>query len=243
MKRTYILSFILGATLLVTGSVVGSKVQKKNKEQAKQKVEDYTGPVVNYDTAFTTQSTNNGKEQRLKDIRASRYSSRAPQPLADFASVEFAIHTDWEIGLTPLPIAQSDAVVLGRVLDAQAYLSKDGTGVFSEFKIVIDRIFKDSTLRLNDSIITEREGGVVQFSSGRLLPYRIFGQRLPRAGRQYVIFLKKNQQGEDYHIITGYEIHSGRVKALDEPSEFSVFEGMSKAQFLKLVQETTGEFN
>jgi hypothetical protein len=215
---------------------------QKNKTEARQEADNYIGPIVDYDADYKPQRLNDAKEQQIRQIRASRYNARAPQPLADYASVEFAVNTDWEVGLPPLPVAKSDAVVLGHVVDAQAHLAKDRTGVFSEFRVEIDRVFKNPALQPKDSITTEREGGVVQFSSGRLLPYRVFGQRLPRSNRQYVLFLKKNQQGEDYHIITGYEIHREQVKPLDEPSKFAVFQGMSKDQFLGLVQEAADEY-
>lgn len=206
-------------------------VQGKTKE-----TDNYDGSLVEYDAKPKTSQVD-PQQQILRQARSNRYNNRAPEPLGDFVSIGFEINTDWNIGLQPLPIAQSDVVILGKVIDAQAYLSSDKAGTYSEFTINVEKIFKNTEPPISKSLVLEREGGVVKFATGRLLPYKIVGQRLPRIQREYVFFLKHNAQGDDYHIITAYGIYKDRILPLDEPQKFQVFNDMRAEQFFKTLQD------
>jgi len=70
------------------------------------------------------------------------------------------------------------------------------------------------------------------------MPYVVTGQRLPRVGQKYVLFLKRNAKGNDYHIITGYQVRNSRVLPLDQPEKFNVFRDFDREQFLTKVQES-----
>jgi hypothetical protein len=214
-------------------SSAGSQV---NGQRAVKQSENYSGPIVEYDASPKISSLTDAGKQTLREAKSNRYNHRAPEPLGDFASVSFEINTHWNIGLPPLPVKESDIIVFGKVVDAQAYLSSDKAGVYSEFTINIEKIFRNTEPPIGDSIVLEREGGLVRFSSGRLLPYKIVGQRLPRSQREYIFFLKRNLEGEDFHIITGYEIFQNRILPLDEPEKFQVFKDMAAEEFLRTVQ-------
>jgi hypothetical protein len=115
-----------------------------------------------------------------------------------------------------LPASQSDAVVIGRVTDAQSYLSEDKSGVYTEFTIRVDDILKhDGSLTPGTPLVAQRVGGRVRFASGIVQRYRIDHQGMPRAGRRYVLFLKKTGDEEVYTILTGYELRGGRVHPVD----------------------------
>ena len=211
------------------------------KEEKDKGTENYQGPIVDDETSPKISSLTDPKRQAVEKARFNRYNHRAPEPLGDFASVVFEISTHWNIDLPPLPISESDLIVLGKVVAAQAHLSSDRAGVYSEFTINVEKTFKNTDLPIGDSLTLEREGGVVRFSAGRLLPYRINGQRLPRSLREYTFFLKRNQQGEDYHIVTAYEILRGRIIPLDESEQFQVFQGIEAEQFFKTLQDAVSD--
>ena len=140
-----------------------------------------------------------------------------------------------------LPSAQSDAVVIGEVTDAQAHLSNDRTSVYSEFTVRVEEVLKNPNqiaLTPSEAIILEREGGAVRFPSGRVQRYRIAHQRMPLVGRQYVLFLKYNNQGGGFSILTGYDLRKDQVIPLDSLDQFAVYKGTDKNSFLNAVRDS-----
>ena len=147
----------------------------------------------------------------------------------------------WWAGLSPLPIEQSDAVVLGIVSGSEAHLSDDNTGIYSEYSFVVSEILKDSSKTIIPGQLTvNRLGGAVRFKSGKVQRYEIAGQGAPQIGAQYVLFLRKTADG-DFLILTGYELSNGRVKPLDGEGEndprkalpFSKYRNVEQLSFLK----------
>ena len=118
-----------------------------------------------------------------------------------------------------LPVSQSDAVVIGFLGDAKAFLTNDKTDIGSEFTVRVEDVLKDnplSVLRTGDSITTLRFGGGVRFPSGKIIRTGMWGRPLPKEGRRYLFFLKyNNDEGNDYLILTAYELTAGKVSPLD----------------------------
>lgn len=121
----------------------------------------------------------------------------------------------WWVGLPALPVSQSDVVVLGEVVGRQAHLSEDGTGVYSEFSIDVEEVFKDSTgsISKGSTLSANRIGGGVRFASGKVQKYTIRRQGMPDKGR-YVLFLRRTDT-DDLLIVTGYDLSGGKVIPLD----------------------------
>jgi hypothetical protein len=117
-----------------------------------------------------------------------------------------------------LPIAQSDAVVVGEVTDAKALLSEDKTSIYSEFAVIISDVLKNNcSAELSEgySIDVARYGGAVRFPSGKIVQRGDEGRPFPRLKRRYLFFLKYNNEGQDFSILTAYELRAGRVFPLD----------------------------
>ncbi|MFY9573498.1 MAG: hypothetical protein WAV20_19040, partial [Blastocatellia bacterium] len=70
----------------------------------------------------------------------------------------------------------------------------------------------------------------------RLLRYVIFHQGMPRPGRKYLFFLSHNKQGEDYAIITAYELRRGQVVPVDESDAFASYTGSEEQAVLNQVR-------
>jgi len=179
----------------------------------------------------------------LRRVRSSRYDKRRPEPLSELPAgiEELPLTSHWAWGMTALPSTQSDAVVIGEVTDAQAHLSNDRTGVYSEFSVRVKEVLKNFnqvSLTPSEAIILEREGGAVRFPSGRVQRYRIVHQGMPLVGRQYVLFLKYDDQAQSFSILTGYELHKGRVIPLDSLDQFSVYKGTDENSFLNAVRDS-----
>jgi hypothetical protein len=137
--------------------------------------------------------------------------------------------------LPALPVMQSNAVVIGEVIAAQAYLSPDQTGVYSEFNIQVEDVLKNDGLEglaPACQIDLEREGGRVRFPSGRVHWYSVDKENMPRVGRQYVFFLTRESQEQTFQILTAYEIRAAKVYPLDDLPQFKSQSGRSESDFL-----------
>lgn len=204
-------------------------------------------PVADFDRQEPTDVAARAK-RRTKGKRYDRHSS---QPIEEAPWVSGRIwSSDWAKGLPALPIADSDAVIVGRVNSAEAHLSNDKTGIYSEFSIQLEEVLKDgphsSTLPGN-SISGERLGGAVRFPSGSIQRYETRGQGMPRVGNRYLLFLKRLNQEPDFFIITGYDLSGTTVSPLDgseveegtESYPFDKYRGFDVSSFVGLVRTAT----
>ena len=214
-----------------------SPVQDQTRSRKIDQQERDEFPIAVYSASLPDETT----ERALRHLRNSRYDKRYPVSFDELPAdtTERLVACDWS--LTPaLPTDESDAVLSGRVVAANGYLSNDKTGAYSEFKIIIEEVLKingRSSLVSGNSIIAEREGAAVQLPSGRIVRTGFAGARMPGIGRQYVLFLKYNDQGEDYHIVTGYELRNERVFPLDSGERFSIYKEADASTFLNAVHQ------
>ncbi len=128
------------------------------------------------------------------------------------------VNTEWDIGLPALPVTKSDLVLIGEVVEVEAYVSSEKTGVYSEFLIRVDEVLKNTSnlaLAHGSSLIADRQGGRVRFPSGHTTLLFVQGQGMPRVGRRYALFLMYDSQQKSSNILTGYELRGGRVFPID----------------------------
>lgn len=152
----------------------------------------------------------------------------------------------WSKDLSALPFPQSDVVLIGGVMDAKAHLSNDRTGIYSEFSVQVEQVFKNATgdaVNPGNTVFLERFGGAVRFSSGVVLKYETKGQGMPGIGQQCLFFLKRINE-TNYKLITGYHLDGQVVSPLDgaEVEEgsgtypFDVYQGFDIPTFLGIVK-------
>lgn len=147
------------------------------------------------------------------------------------------INDEWDIGLPALPVSKSDMVVVGEVVDAQAYMTEGKDWIYSEFSVRVEEVLKNVsnvTLTLGSSIDVNRDGGRVWFPSGRITLQYTAGQGMPRLGQRYALFLSLDTQDQGAHILTGYQLRGGRVFPLDNPAGPSTaeYKGVDERSFL-----------
>jgi hypothetical protein len=194
-----------------------------------QQSNDDPVPVV----AYTDRSHEKDAKRHAK---GKRYDDGAVQKEAWKDGI--VTHTsDWEVRLPALPAKESDLIVVGTVLDAQAHLSPDNTGVYSEFIVKVDEVIKDSAASVStgDQIAADRAGGRVRYPTGGVVRYEVSGQGVPRVNKRYVLFLKNEEQG--FRILTGYELREGKVRALDFVGRFEKFNSSSEAALLGQIRQ------
>ncbi len=159
----------------------------------------------------------------IRSEKYDKYKTLEPNIIEDNKEVLFA---DWLTTNSPLPIEESQIIVLGKVINANAYLSNNKNSVYSDFEIEIKKIFKESDLKQvqNGTVIhAEREGGIVRYPSGKETWYSVSGQRMPKVGSEYLFFLTHNfplygYQKKDLFLLTAYELSDGLVFPLDSPN-------------------------
>lgn len=221
----------------------GSDKQKAGKGESKQDFESQF-PLVDHESPEPTDP-----EHRARRRAKGEKHNKAVIPL-DEESDGIVSTRDWEVGLPALPVEQSQAIVVGRVQDAQAFLSTDKTAVYSEFTIIVEEVLKNTANRqlvAESSLVAERSGGRVRFPSGHVTLQSTRGQGMPRKGRQYVFFLTLQDQALNFSILTGYELKAGRVELLDEPGgghPINNHRGVGQEAFLQELRTTiTGREN
>ena len=187
-------------------------------------------PVVNYETS----GNENQMSENIRQLRSSRYDNRGWVREDPNVSI-VASGGHWGKGLPALPIVESDVVLVGQVTDAQAHLSQDKTGIYSEFAVRVEALYKgkeSDALSPGKAITIAREGGAVRFPSGHIQRFIIADQGMPLIGQRYVLFLKQDEEGQSFNIITGYELHKGRVRPLDNLHTFALYAGVDESHFL-----------
>lgn len=179
-------------------------------------------------------------EENIRGARSGRH-DKSPMNVKELPpnvdQLPIISHFWW--GLSSIPTEQSDAVIVGEVVGAQAYLSNDKTGVYSEFTVRVEQTLKAPSGGISTSIVAERPGGAVRFPSGRIVRYEIHNQGMPKVGSRYLLFLKYNTQGDDFCVLTGYALKNGRVVPLDNIEHlFAQYKDWSESAFHSLVNTT-----
>ena len=200
-----------GLCFLVVISLTGLLAIKGQKNAKDQEPDITHFPILEYEKKPTASNSNSEKKRK-------KYNNRHAPRISESSGSIFSM-SDWEVGLSALPAAKSAAVILGEVTQAQAQLSDDETNIYSEFTVQIENILKNdnnSSLGIGSSVVMERLGGRVRLPSGKVIVSQTYKQDLPRIGKRYVFFLTRDNEGEDFHILTGYELRDGRVFPLDK---------------------------
>jgi hypothetical protein len=144
------------------------------------------------------------------------------------------------------PVSQSDAILIATVTDARAFLSPDKSSVYSEFEVKIGEVLmNDSPAALGPGVSTTagRSGGIVRFPSGHTLELGNCCESFPQQHGRYVLFLKWNDAGRDFSIVTGYWLRHEKIELLDGlDCEFEIFDNYQQYRnedettFLKLLR-------
>jgi hypothetical protein len=227
--------FALFAVLSLLGASL-VKLSAQNVQQQERKKPEL--PTLDYETEVTKAVG----EDRKK--RSARFNShfRKPHPLYEHivelpnGVVPLPTINHWWQGMSALPVAESDVIIAGKVVDAKAHLSDDRTEIYSEFLVEVGNIFKNTGDTIGRAISGTRRGGAVRFASGKVQEYRIAYLGVPMKDKSYVLFLKREEAG-DFTILTGYELSNGLVTPLDGEEgstfQFNHYDGAVEAQFMQ----------
>lgn len=250
-RLTLSLLFLVLTFALTFAAWSGSATQKSSSQEASKQetTPENDVPVLDLKHAEATGSDQLKGRKRRSSLRpdwkiTELHEDAKPIPVAAHAL----------LGLPPIPSQQSDAIVRGTVVNRRAVLTDDKLGIYSELSISIAEIFKDdpNLFRINQVVTVYRPGGAVRLSSGKIHRYTISSQGYPQQGKEYILFLKRDEEG-DFSILTGYELDGTVVQPLDgkrgsknkeDQLQFDIYRGVSRETFisalLKGLQQTGG---
>jgi len=173
---------------------------------------------------------NNEKKEKQKRYNSFNLVSIKPESWI----VETLITSDGLFAFPALPVAQSDLILTGVVGSATAHLSENKKGVFSEFTVTVESVYKSTNQQATPgSILTiDRVGGFVRYPNGHEILYRFSGMNMPKTGIRYLFFINSRNK-QDLNILTAYELTDGKVLALDMSSQFESLEGITEEDLLK----------
>lgn len=211
-------------------------IDARDKQQQQPDIDTSHFPTAEYGLTLS-----DAKERARWQAKSRKYNSKYAARI-DESSDQIFLIVDWDTGLPAFPVAQSAAIAIGQITDARAYLSEDGTNIYSEFSIQVDEILKNdflNPLATGGSLIAERQGGRVRLPSGKIVTSRVNHQDMPRTGRRYVFFLRRTiSTGSDsdcIQLLTAYELREGRVFPLDKVLEghpINQYKGKTEQEFL-----------
>ena len=236
--------FALSAAVISIAITAVRAQTPQNNEPNALKVKEDKLPTVNYDAPELSDAL----EKARRNARGKRFdgSLRVAEPHPEAGAK--GILDSWMQSLPALPVKASDAVVMGDVTNAHAYLSPDKTGVYSEYTVRVDEVLKQysaAPLLTGGIVDAQREGGRVRFASGRIQSYVTHYQGVPVAGRKYLLFLKRTEQADVFILLTGYEQRDGHLYPLDgvdlpgggtEIPQFAAYKGIDEATFSKALR-------
>lgn len=236
-KKTFFLFFAL---LIVVAAATTTALRSQGQDgssrnERRVKPDETEWPLVEYDAPEPADLSKRVKRQ----ARGRKYDKSRILGSSEVAGA--AVNSESLILILPaLPVAESDVIVSGKMTAAQAYLSNDKTNVYSEFTLSVDEVLKNDggePLAVGSSIEMEREGGRVKFPSGQVFWYAIERERMPRVGRRYVLFLKRGDSEQAFHLSTGYELRTGKVFPLDSHPKFNIYNEVDEITFLNKLRD------
>lgn len=226
-------AFVVSALLIATASSL--RAQVKHQQAETPNFENF--PIVDFEPKVPIDP----KVKAGRAAKARKYSKKYAGEINEEVHQIFT-NSDWDLRLPALPVARSAAIFIGTVTEAQAHLTPDKTGVFSEFAFKVESILKSDpkrTVAAGETVIVERSGGRVRMPSGKIVVSWTNHQNMPKVGSRYVLFLTHDFEiagdtGDDFYLLTGYEFKNDKVTPLDSSTnrEVLAYKGATESSFL-----------
>ncbi len=132
-KGTWLSTVVLIATIVTSGVALHSN--SLNKSTSIQEDDTAQMPIADYSAP---EAIDPGERAKRK-AKNKRYDKSSSQPIKEEKEpIIRVLSGHWAKGLPALPVEQSDIIIIGEVTGAQAYLSNDKTGVYSEFTLRVE---------------------------------------------------------------------------------------------------------
>lgn len=147
--------------------------------------------------------------------------------------------------IPPFPVSMGPIVVVVQIAAFQPFLSNDRTAIYTELRVNIERVFKDSEAVLSgiSSLTVPELGGALRLPGGKIVKQFIPpSEMLGDVGARYVLFLTYDSKHNWFGVVKAWELQNGRVKAhsltevRDALHGTSKYDGMEEFRFLQEVE-------
>jgi len=239
-KSTYFALIVVVTVMVLSVTVFKGERGSANVQQnIRQNKEDYQDRPDRYPIVEAEEPELNDpiKKAKLKKQKQ-RYDKNAPFTNPGPKDEELAFRPEWQFNFPALPVAKSDVIVIGHVLNAEAHRSDNKMNVFSNFEVKVDEVLKGK-LNAGDIVNIQRVGGFVKYPGGRKVLFRISGNGMPGVGARYAFFL--NAVDEDYTILTAYELAAEGVVPLDNAVQFQLYKGASELSLIASLRDAISQ--
>lgn len=241
-RSLLLLSTVLLFSIVTTIASLHGQSKKNSGPVVREWDDESYGPIADYSAPEPADP----KERNKRQYESRRYNGRHLKE--DPRAEESLLIDEWLYRLPAFPATLSDAVIIADVAGAQAYMSDDKAGVYTEFTVRVAEVLKDNqaSISVGSLLVTKREGGRIRFPSGHVLRYGLEYQGMPRAGRRYLFFIRRNEADDNPYILTGYEMRAGHVFPLDgvhqhrdagKLNQFTAYENADESAFLNAVRD------
>ena len=191
--------------------------------------------ITDYD-APRPEGVEESEQRRLKSLRYDNenWVVKEPNPEVDYAKRSIPVSPP-----PAFPIEESDVIVIGLAMTASAYLSNDKTGIYTEYAVRVEQVYKNSSSKVlpGKAITIDRPGGAVRYPNGHRVAYLIAEKKLPSVNSMYALFLRDDKKSGNFEVITLYELKVDSVTPLDSGFTFTDVIGMTKGEFMKTLQD------
>lgn len=228
---------VLVTIAISLGTMTSHSQKDTSKEQDNSSVKDLTKyPIVDYAASLPL----NAIEREERILKNKRYDNQDWVKKNPHPNTSGVGRID-EIPPPPIiPTSESDLIIIGEVINANAYLSNDLKGIYSEYDVCVKSVLKEDSsnkIESGDSIVMDRRGGCVRYPNGQKVYYLASGEDLPSVGSRYVLFLTADKQSPNYKILTGYEIKDSKIIPLDNSPPFRNLPETRELNFIKTIRD------
>jgi hypothetical protein len=245
-KSTRLLTLIVIAAMAVF--ILLASRQEQAASQSRQKIEQERLKVESEKVTrnkaalpraeYAAQEPPDPSLRQVRKARDKRYSAITPfeNMREDVTELPRVTHETLEI--PGLPIEQSDLVVVGTITSTKGYVTENKSAAYSEYSVNVSEVFKGAAKLAGSQITAERFGAKVILPNGRTILVWDAYSGTPEINHRYVLFLKYSPEGQDYLIVTAYDLRSGRVMSIDRLPQCAFFDGNEETAFLDLVRSS-----
>ncbi|HJP92112.1 MAG TPA: hypothetical protein VJ875_09170 [Pyrinomonadaceae bacterium] len=238
-KLTYFFLLLVAGTIILSADrhpkpIPTATASQKNRDDYKRINERF--PTANYNDEQDLPDPENNAKRKAKQ---KRYNDGDLVPSHVEPGVdEAALTLEPHFTFPPLPVAESEIVVVGTIGTAQALLSESKRNVFSEFTLAVEDVLKSKIQGVaQGSVLTiDRVGGHVKYPNGQRVLFRITGLNMPQVGGRYLLFLTSKHNNQDISILTAYQLTPNGSIPLDELDQVARLTGVTEVDILQRVR-------